>query len=64
MPQGNCNMKYFLDTNSLIHFRLFSEIDWLKELATLNVEIIICPTVLQELDRKKFAELDIDIRNR
>ncbi len=57
-------MKCFLDTNSLIHYRLFSEIDWINELATKEVEIIICPTVLQELDRKKFAELDIDIRNR
>ncbi len=57
-------MKCYLDTNSLIHFRLFSEIDWLTELNSKSVEIIVSPTVLQELDRKKFAELDIDIRNR
>lgn len=57
-------MNYFLDTNSLIHFKMFSEINWLKELSSKNIDLIICPTVLQELDRMKFAELDIDIRNR
>jgi len=57
-------MKCIIDTNSLIHYKMFSEIDWLSELSSSNVGLIICPTVLQELDRKKFAESNIDIRNR
>lgn len=57
-------MRCFIDTNTLIHFKLFSEIDWVKELQFDKVELAICTTVLSELDNKKFSEPDIDIRNR
>lgn len=57
-------MNYYIDTNSLIHYRLFSDIDWNNELNDNDVTLVICTTVLKELDNKKFSELDIDIRNR
>jgi rRNA-processing protein FCF1 len=41
-----------LDTNIFLHYDIQS-IDWLKELSATEVEIIVCSTVIEELDRKK-----------
>lgn len=57
-------MKYFLDTNCLIHYQLFSEVNWKKEFKDDCVVLVICPAVIKELDYKKFAEQDINIRER
>lgn len=57
-------MKCFIDTNTFIHYRSFVDVDWVNIISSPNVELVICPAVLHELDHKKFAELDIDIRNR
>ncbi len=57
-------MKCFLDTNTLIHYKLFTEIDWTNVLDFSEVELIICPMVLTELDQKKMHHSDLDIRNR
>ena len=57
-------MRCFIDTNILIHYKLFSEIDWNKDINETKIELVICPTVLQELDRMKYSELDLEIRNR
>lgn len=42
----------FLDTNIILHYDIYS-IDWPKELKADEVELIICPTVLDELDKHK-----------
>jgi hypothetical protein len=41
------------DTNIFLHYDIVS-IDWCKELSADEVEIIVCPTVLSELDKKKY----------
>jgi hypothetical protein len=43
---------------------MFTEINWPSLIQVDTTELIICTTVLQELDKKKFSEQDIDIRNR
>lgn len=63
--QKNRTMKYaLLDTNTFLHYHLFTEIDWCSILNTEEVEVIVSTTVLQELDKKKFSEQDIRIKNR
>lgn len=57
-------MRCFIDTNSLIHYQLFSEIDWLTIMKADSVDLVICMAVIKELDTKKFSELDMDIRSR
>ena len=47
-------MKYiFLDTNIFLHFVDIEEIDWLKEASIDQCTLVITPTVIDELDRKK-----------
>ncbi len=47
-------IKYaILDTNIFLHYNIL-DIDWCKELGSNEVEIIVCSTVLRELDEKKF----------
>ena len=41
-----------LDTNIFLNYNIES-IDWCKELESNEVEIIVCSTVLRELDKKK-----------
>ena len=58
-------MKYaILDTNTFLHFQLFIEIDWQSFLSADEVTLIVSSTVLQELDKKKYSEQDIRIKNR
>lgn len=57
-------MKCFIDTNSLIHYTLFTEVDWLTELNLDEIELVICSTVLHELDEKKLSANSEDLRNR
>ncbi len=40
------------DTNIFLHYDILS-VDWCKELESDEVEIIVCSTVLKELDNKK-----------
>lgn len=42
----------FLDTNIFLHYDIKS-VDWCKELNSDEVEIVVGPTVLKELDEKK-----------
>lgn len=44
-----------LDTNIFLHYDI-KTVDWCKELDASEVEIIVCPTVLRELDDKKGDE--------
>jgi rRNA-processing protein FCF1 len=58
-------MRYaVIDTNTFLHFQLFTELDWLQLLESEEVQLIVPSTVLQELDKKKFNEQDINLRNR
>lgn len=54
----------FIDTNSFLHYRMFTDINWNKVTNSSSVLLIVCPAVLRELDQKKFSEYDINIRNR
>ena len=54
----------FIDTNTFLHYRMFTEIEWSKLTNSNSVLLIVCPDVLRELDQKKFLENDINIRNR
>jgi len=54
----------FIDTNSFLHYRMFTDINWNKIINSSSVLLIVCPAVLRELDQKKFSEYDINIRNR
>ena len=40
------------DTNIFLHYDVLS-VDWCKELESNEVEIIVCSTVVRELDKKK-----------
>ncbi len=54
----------FLDTNTLLHYRRFSEVDWPSELSSPTVTIIILPTVIDELDALKSEHQLKHIRTR
>lgn len=43
-----------IDTNTFLHYQLFCDINWFNELNAENITLIICTTVLRELDQKKF----------
>ena len=43
----------FPDTNALLHYPPFKEIDWLKLCNANYVKIVICLQVIHELDEKK-----------
>lgn len=43
----------FIDTNVLLHFRFFTDVDWAKELRVQEATLVFAPAVLAELDRHK-----------
>lgn len=43
----------FLDTNILIHFQMFDEVDWCEILAAKQVYLMFAPVVIGELDQHK-----------
>ena len=45
----------FIDTNVLMQFRLFDQVDWAKELGVREVTLIFAPVVFAELDKYKWA---------
>lgn len=54
----------FIDTNSFLHYRMFTDINWSKITNSTSVLLIVCPAVSSELDKKKHSDNDINIRNR
>ncbi|MFC1712714.1 PIN domain-containing protein [Candidatus Poribacteria bacterium] len=48
----------FIDTNIFLQYRSFTEIDWAKELEADRVVLVVCSTVLGELDEKKAPTSD------
>jgi rRNA-processing protein FCF1 len=61
---GNDVCHCYLDTNTFLHYQLFTEVDWCEELKSSCVVLIVCSAVLSELDKKKFSDSDSRIRNR
>lgn len=45
----------FIDTNILLHYQSFDEIDWLRLLNVEQVEIRLPSIVIQELDKHKYS---------
>ena len=44
----------FLDTNILLHFKLFTLIDWPQIVDTKRLGLVICSPVVDEIDDKKY----------
>jgi hypothetical protein len=51
-------MKFVLDTQIFIHYNMFSDCDWSDLLKSDDLELIIVPTVLGEIDEKKYDQRD------
>ena len=45
----------FIDTNVLLHYRFFREVNWPKELRADRVTLVLAPVVVEELDNRKWA---------
>lgn len=54
----------FLDSNILLHFKIFTDIDWIKVCEDSKCKIIIAPIVIEELDKIKIGNNDISKRAR
>lgn len=46
---------FFLDTNTLLHYKLIKEIDWLSFTDMPAVTLLIAPIVIKELDTHKYS---------
>ena len=47
----------FLDTNSLLHFQDFENINWNDIVKDPDYEIVICPMVLNEINKHKDSSI-------
>src|SRR5690242_14518093 len=54
----------FIDTNVLLHYRRIEDIDWLNLSGANAVVIILCPTVVREMDRHKISHSQSKFRKR
>jgi hypothetical protein len=45
----------FDDTNVLLHYQFFDEVDWHTQLGVTSVTLVFAPVVLAELDRHKWS---------
>lgn len=59
-------MKKFvlLDTNILLHYKRLDQIDWLAETEASEVEILIAPVIMREMDKHKIQHPIKHIRDR
>jgi hypothetical protein len=54
MEEKNIEAIYcFVDTNLLVHFQTFNEVEWTKILQAPQVGLVVAPIVLRELDKLK-----------
>ena len=44
----------FIDTNILLHYQFFRDVDWAKELHAREAVLVFAPVVVEELDRRKW----------
>lgn len=54
----------FLDSNIFLHFRPFDQVDWLPIARAREVELVIAPIVVRELDHHKDQHRNSGIRDR
>ena len=45
----------FIDTNVLLHYRFFRDVNWARELRAEEVTLVFAPVVVEELDKRKWA---------
>lgn len=45
----------FVDTNLLLHYQLFTEVDWHKQLGVSHVTLVFAPVVVSEVDDHKWS---------
>jgi hypothetical protein len=45
----------FVDTNVLLHYQFFADVEWVKQLGAGAVTLVFAPVVLTELDEKKWT---------
>ena len=45
----------FIDTNVLLHYRFFRDVDWAEELGADEATLVFAPVVVEELDERKWA---------
>ena len=45
----------FIDTNVLLQYRLFDEVDWPKELGIPQLTLVFAPVIFVELDKFKWG---------
>lgn len=45
----------FIDTNIVLHYQFFRDIDWTIELGVTDVTLVLAPVVLGELDQQKWS---------
>ncbi len=51
-------MRFILDTNMYLHYNLFTECKWSDLLGVDNLTLIVTPTIIKELDDKKYDQRD------
>ncbi len=54
----------FLDSNILLHYKIFTDIDWIKVSEDSRCKIVIAPIVIEELDKIKIGNNTISKRAR
>ena len=54
----------FIDSNVLLHYRFFDELDWTTLIKADEVVLTICAPVIRELDRKKWSGHSSRVRDR
>ena len=45
----------FIDTNVLLHYQFFRDVNWPKELCSEEVTLVFSPVVVEELDNRKWV---------
>ena len=45
----------FVDTNLLLHYQLFTEVDWHKQLGVADVTLALAPVVVSGVDDHKWS---------
>ena len=62
--EEDCNMKFVLDTNIYLHYKLFIERDWKTLLESDDLTLVVPPAVIDELDEKKYSASNTQIKSR
>jgi hypothetical protein len=46
--------RVYPDTNIALHYKRFDQLDWLKLVDASEVDLVLSPVFVAELDRKKY----------